>query len=418
MKKKERDYIRELSKKQLEAASLPIMEERRKKWTKLNNGEVSEPLVGVEYNGLADEIFPDCQCESPLARELEAQIRRNIIYHECVNDDRVIPAYVSVPVYNNMIPFNHHTEYTYAHLPGGGSSMGYSWKYRIEDLERDFHVLEKSVFTVDPGLKKSLRWKAEAEEIIGDILPARITFPSFYFCLAGVMCSLMGMENMMLAIYDYPELFHRAMSALTNDYMEYMDAIEENGAILPNNDNSPLNQGSWGFTESLPPAGEIKGKTGFGHVWGHTNSQETVDMGVEMYDEFFFSYMEKLTERFGLLSYGCCEPVDGIWARCLSRLSNLRKLSVSAWCDEEYIGECIRGKKIVYHRKPSAIYISVDPVFDEEAFGAHIAKTIKAAAGCPLEITFREELTLRNEPWRLRRAVEIVREQYVRYWKH
>ena len=136
-----------------------------------------------------------------------------------------------------------------------------------------------------------------------------------------------------------------------------------------------------------------------------------------MFDEFFFVYMEKISNRFGLLSYGCCEPVDVRWEKCLSRLKNLRKLSISPWCNEEYIAEKIRGKKIVYHRKPSPNFISVDAVFNEKAFTEHIAKSVKAARGCPLEITFREELTVRGEPERLTRAVEITREQIARHYR-
>jgi hypothetical protein len=71
----------------------------------------------------------------------------------------------------------------------------------------------------------------------------------------------------------------------------------------------------------------------------------------------------------------------------------------------------------VYHRKPSANYISVDSVFNENTFGEHIAKSVKAAAGCPLEVTFREELTVHGEPWRLTRAVEITREQFAQHYR-
>jgi len=136
-----------------------------------------------------------------------------------------------------------------------------------------------------------------------------------------------------------------------------------------------------------------------------------------MFEEFFFSYMEQITNRFGLLSYGCCEPVDEYWESSITRLTNMRKLSISPWCNEEYIAEQIRGRKIVYHRKPSPNYISVDAVFDDKAFANHIAKSVKAAAGCPLEVVFREELTLRGEPWRYKRAVDITREQFERYYK-
>jgi hypothetical protein len=253
------------------------------------------------------------------------------------------------------------------------------------------------------------------EEYLGGILPVKIHFPSFYFALGNVVLSFMGMQNMMLALYDYPELFHRLMNTLTEDYLRYMKEIENSGAILCNNNGSWLGQGSWGYTDDLPRIGTET--VSFADVWGYTNFQETVGMSPQMFDEFFFSYMEKITRRFGLLSYGCCEPVDGLWDQCLSRLSNLRKVSVSPWCKEEALAEKIRSKKIVYHRKPSANYVSVDSVFDENAFGEHIAKSVKAAAGCPLEITFREELTVRGEPQRLTRAVEITREQFARHYR-
>jgi len=428
--KTEREYIRNLAKRQLEIASLPVMAERERKWRKLNSGDPSaEPLVGVEWNGFREEIFPEFKCESDLGMNLEWQLQNNIVGYEFIGDDRVIPGFLHVPVRNGIIPFGLDIEKTIATDESGKRTFGYEIQYPVTDLERDFHLLGRSTFTVDAGLERAKREQAEYEDIVGDILPVKIQFHSFDFCLSYIMVSLMGMETMFFSMLDYPELFHRAMEMITGDYSEYMDAIEASGAILANNDVTHLNQGSWGFTDCLPsgmlgragreasdqPAGEIDGSMTFKDTWGFTCSQETVGLSDAMYDEFFFQYTESLSNRFGLLSYGCCEPVDGIWDRCLSRLKNLRKLSVSAWCDEEKLADSIRGKKIVYHRKPSANFIAVHDVFDEAAFAEHIAKSVTAARGCPLEITFREELTAKNQPQRIRRAVEITREQFARH---
>jgi len=412
MTAKERDHIRELAKRQVEIATLPVMEERRRKWYILNNGETSEPLVSIEYNGLRDQFFPKCVCESEFAQDIEQQFNTLFSYYQ-LNDDRVIPGYFSVPIRNDFVPFGINVELS-SHIE---ESMGYAFDYPIQDLERDIHLLKKSTATVDSGLKKAINRKAEIEAVIGDIMPVKIESHPFNVNLGYTFCTLMGMENMFVMMYDYPELFHKAMSQLTEDLLEFMDAIESQGAILPNNDGTHLFQGSFGYTNDLPSAGEIQGDVKFSDLWGYCNFQETTGMNPQMFDEFFFSYMKKITDRFGLLSYGCCEPVDGLWDLCLSRLKNLRKLSVSPWCNEEFIAERIRGKKIVYHRKPFANFISVDEVFDEETFSEHIAKSVKIAAGCPLEVTFREELTLRGEPWRLKRAVELVKEQFVEYWR-
>ena len=42
------------------------------------------------------------------------------------------------------------------------------------------------------------------------------------------------------------------------------------------------------------------------------DSQETVSISPDMYGEFIFPYYKKVAERYGLLSYGCCEPVDPV----------------------------------------------------------------------------------------------------------
>ena len=124
------------------------------------------------------------------------------------------------------------------------------------------------------------------------------------------------------------------------------------------------------------------------------DSQETVGISPDMFEEFIFPCYQKIASQFGLLSYGCCEPVHPIWERCLSKLPNLRKISISPWCDEEYMGEQLRGSHVIYHRKPSPNFLGVDEILDEDAFRAHIRRSLTAAAGCEMEITQRDVYTI------------------------
>ena len=57
-----------------------------------------------------------------------------------------------------------------------------------------------------------------------------------------------------------------------------------------------------------------------------------------MFGEFVYPYQDRLAKRFGLLSYGCCERVDALWEKYLSKWDHLRKLSVSPFNNEEQIG--------------------------------------------------------------------------------
>jgi hypothetical protein len=153
------------------------------------------------------------------------------------------------------------------------------------------------------------------------------------------------------------------------------------------------------------------------NLWGYTDSQETVSISPVMFDEFFFPYYLEVAKQFGLLSYGCCEPVHSFWEKSLSKLPNLRKISISPWCDEEYMGQILKGSNTIYHRKPSPNFVGVGKELDEEAYKKHILKTINCAKGCKLEFSFRDVYVLSGNPDKPRRAVQIARELLEENWK-
>ena len=193
--------------------------------------------------------------------------------------------------------------------------------------------------------------------------------------------------------------------------MPYYDLLEEQGVLLPTVSSEPLGQGTYCFTNDLPKQ-DIK-KTS--QIWGFMDSQETAGISPEMFETFIFPYYQKVFSRFGLLSYGCCEAVDPIWESCLSKVENLRKVSISPWCNEEYMGEQLRNRKIVYHRKPSPNFLGVGEQLDEEALRGHIRKTLKAAKGCALEFTQRDVYTIHHDLGKVKRYVEIVKEECERF---
>lgn len=136
-----------------------------------------------------------------------------------------------------------------------------------------------------------------------------------------------------------------------------------------------------------------------------------------MYEEFIFPCYQKIAGQYGLLSYGCCEPVDPIWESCISKLDNLRKVSISPWCNEEYMGERLAGSKIIFHRKPSPNILGLGTVLDEDALRAAMRKTLKAAQGCKLEITQRDVYTINHDVGKAKRYVDIIKEEIENHWK-
>ena len=147
------------------------------------------------------------------------------------------------------------------------------------------------------------------------------------------------------------------------------------------------------------------------------DSQETVGISPQMYEEFIFTCYQKISSQYGLLPYGYCEPVHSIWERCISKLENLRKVSISPWCDEAYMGEQLRGSRGIYNRKPSPNYLGVDRILNEDALRKHIRTTLRAAKDCKMEFTQRDVYTVHNDLNKARRYVEIIREENENEWQ-
>lgn len=405
---KDRALLRQLAKQQMEYANLPVMAERRQRWYDFNdNKRRVTPMVTFEPWTFYEDIRPALACETEEGRRIEEEIRKQIVVHELIGDDRVVPDFFLIENHAEFVPFG---------LPfnrqESEESVGYHVIPVIEDLEDDFSKLKKSTWTF--GTKEADAWKAQVEDVIGDILPVHVQTPPPYAVLTQWLLRYMSMETMMFSIYDYPELVHEMMDRLSNDYLEFLMDLEKNGMLTVNNHNLWLGQGTWAFTHELSAE---PGKVTLKDTWGFMDSQETVAISPDMFAEFFFPYYQRIGKKFGRLNYGCCEPVDPVWESCVSKLGNLCKVSVSPWADEEKMGEFLRGGRVVYHRKPSPNFIGADDVFDEEGFKAHILKTIRAAKGCRLEFSFRDIYTLKGDLGRPRRAVEMVHSLLEEHWE-
>ncbi len=408
----EREYLRDLARKVIEYSNLPVMEERKKQWYAHNQLQGSKPPIIMEWYTFVSDIMPVMKCESESTKAIEWQLVSHIMNHELIDDDKVMPSFF--PIHWQISNDRLGVEYSVQHAKdSAGRELGYHIDSPVKDITKDLGLLKHSQFSVDR--EGTFAWKAFVDETIGDILPTRIKNGSmdWFFCLTAVTVNLMSMENMFVAMIDHPDEFHQMMSFITDDSLAFAKWQEDENLLVLNNDNDYVGSGSYGFINELPVSDTYAktGKVTAKDLWCNFNSQESVGLSPSMYAEYIFPYYRKVADHFGLMYYGCCEPVHEIWDNCLSELTNLRKVSVSAWCDEEFIGDRLRGGKTIYSRKPSPNYIGVGETLDEKAFAEHISKTLQAAKGCPLEFIFRDIYILNGDQSKPARAVKIVREQ-------
>ena len=410
----DRQILRELAKKQVFYANQECNLKRREEWYRHNELQGERPLIHLEMGTFEQEILPErMQCSGDFARQIERTLYGNFLNQELFDDDRVTPDYYGMGYDSYFTLFGLPVKVEGARDAAGNASVGHHFIPQIQDLEEDWEKLGETQFGVNP--RASLERKAALEEIFGDILPVRLEGSCLYSVPTQMVVHLMSMETMMFSMYDYPELFKEMMRRIADDTLAYYRLLEKEGLILPTTGGGFLGQGSWCYNHTLPQ-GKAPGSYTAGDVWGFMDSQETVGISPEMFEEFIFPCYKKISESFGLISYGCCEPVDPVWDNCISKLANLRKVSISPWCNEEYMGERLRGSKIIFHRKPSPNYLGTGTTLDEEAFRSHIRKSLQAAKGCCMEITQRDVYTINKDVKKAKRYVDIIKEEIVNCW--
>ena len=139
-------------------------------------------------------------------------------------------------------------------------------------------------------------------------------------------------------------------------------------------------------------------------MWGFGESQETVGISPEMFEEFVFPYQIEILERFGLNCYGCCEPLDKRW-HIVEKLPRLRRVSVSPWADRRFMAERL-GNRYIFSMKPNPADLAM-PEFDEDRVRATVRQDLAAARGCVVEMIMKDTHTICNEPSRVTRWVQI-----------
>jgi hypothetical protein len=413
----ERKVLRELAARQAAYAALPVMAEREQMWFDLNDGRPgARPPVIIETWTFDRDFMPAdvYRCRSTLGRSIERQLLRNVRNHELIDDDKVIPATYDISWAVEIDEMG--VEIARERVRDAqGIETGYRFLHPITDLARDLDLLQPAVCRVDRD--RAAAWQAFLDDLLGDLLPVRVCTGTYgATMLTHRVVELMGMQAYLLAMVDTPDAVHCLMAYLRDNALRVMRWAEGQGLLRLNNGNQDSFGSSYNFTTALPAPGYEGGPARLCDMWGATNSQETVGISPAMFHEFCFPYYRDVCAPMGLLYYGCCEPAHPFWED-IRRLPHLKKVSISRWCDERFMGQALQGTEIVYSRKPDPNYLSVDERLNEEAWAAHIRETLAATRGVAVELIVRDVYTVHGNLGNARRAVAVARREIDEHYR-
>jgi len=415
MSKADLDVLRELARRKVEIANDPVNLERKRLWLEMHGGNCVRPMVLAECGGVLDKnvpFAPELACAGEWARNMEKALRQEIWVFEELQDDHVVEPFQNV---NWAVQCGDYGATPEVHRVEGDHLTARRWDAPISDIDRDFHLLHPRTFSVDRDA--TLGQKSRVEEVFGDILPVRVR-GSFWWTMGMTIraIDLIGLENLMLFMYDDPQGLHRLMRFLHDDHVAHAEWVEREGLLSLNNENDYVGSGGIGYVADLPGRriedGDCVKTT---DLWVLLESQETVGVGPEQFEEFVFPYQNDIAERFGLVYYGCCEPVHTRW-EVVRKLKNLRAVSVAPLCNQDFMAEAL-GRDYVFSRKPNPTLVSTSR-FDEDLIRQDFRATLTAAKRheCLLEIVMKDVHTLNEESDRLARWVRIAREEIARAW--
>ncbi len=393
--------LRELAIRVRDLCSRPEMEEKRLAWQRLNALKPARPLVLCIPEGAWPELVTpsSLHCQDKLFRGWESVLRQKIYTVEVIRDDTFLEPWFDVSWCINVGHYGFEVPYTYGEQRGS-----YHWEGPLKNLDLDIPKLHYRPLSVDRV--ETMRRVELANQIFGDVLPVRIRGGLWWTMgMTWEAAKLVGLENLMFYMCDQPANVHRLMQFLQAEHMHFINWFETEGLLRPNNSANYVGSGGMGITDALHPSEE---NTLLRDLWGFAESQETVGISPMMFEEFVLPYQKPLMDRFGLNYYGCCEGLEHRIDSVIRDIPRLRAVSVAPKANQRVLAEKLAGH-YVYYRKADPVPVCVN--FSESHIRQDVSNTLSFARGQPLALVLKDTHTVMNEPHRIIRWVEIVREE-------
>jgi hypothetical protein len=403
----ERAVLRKLAEEVAEIAASAEMEATRKLWKKHNMLENTRPLIFCDPENGWNEIITEAQmkCSGKLARRWEMDLRKEIFWGKAMGDDKPVESYFDVPY--TVSPDDWGVKAVYHKTDDQGS---YVWENPIKDYDRDLKKLHFPEFTI--------AWETThgclelAEELFGGLLTVRLK-GAWWWSLGVTLpgAALRGLSNIFYDFIDHPDEVKEFFSFLSRGLLNKIEYLEKNNLLSLNNDGTYVGSGGYGFTDELPQK-DFKGSVRLVDMWGFTESQETVNVSPDMYEEFIFPYEKPIMDRFGLNCYGCCEPLHSRWP-VVKRHHNLRRISCSAWVDIEKMAENL-SDHYIFSMKPNPATIA-EPVVNAGSIRRELRKHFELTRDCVVECLMKDNHTIGEKPENVVEWCRIAREEAERY---
>lgn len=402
--RKDRDVLKELARQVAEIAALPVQQETISLWKALNGLKPVRPMVMVDqipWHEMEVDGELALRTEDDFCRRIEARLRRTLYSWKHMRADMVVEAVLDVPKAIRSTGFGIETVEKRAVSDPRNSVVGH---YYVDQLKTDEDVqkIRKPEIVLDE--EATARAEETAREIFDGVLTVRMQGQPLMFAPWDIIVQWRGAESVLFDLADRPGFMHRIISRLTDAQISLLDQLEEKGLLASGQGTIHC---SGAYTDELPPTGSAPRHFRATDLWTCGMSQIFSAVSPAMHQEFELDYAVRWYSRFGLVYYGCCEPLHekiGI----IRGIPHVRKISMSPWVDVEKGTERI-GRDFVFSRKPSPALVAGE-TWKPDAVERDLRDTLERCArhGCPVEFILKDISTVRYQPRRLWEWADIA----------
>jgi hypothetical protein len=390
---KDRTILYELASKIAEIAALPVQQERIKLWK--NNNDLqkgSRPPVFIDqlpWHEIDRTEEMQLVCEDAFLRTIEHGMRAILYRWKHFQCDMVVRPFFELP----------------KSIEGLNYGMKILEETRAVDVENDivshayFDQLSTSAEVqalqadvIESDIKADEYRKNLLEEIFGQVLPVRLSGVQIHSGLWDRIAQMRSVTNILWDLVEKPELIEETVKKFVWLTMSTIDQCEELDLLDPMHTYIHC---TGAFTKDLPIETGLDRKANASDCWSFGMAQMFSTVSPAMHEEFEIDLVRPLYERFGLIYYGCCEPLhDRI--HIVRKIKNVRKISISPWANNTIAAEQI-GHDYVFSSKINPAYIATG--FDRESIEAQVKDVLAATerTGTPVELILKDVSTVEND---------------------
>lgn len=403
----DKKIIQTLAKQIAEIAALPIHNKRKQEWIDHNSLNPQRPMFMIDqicWNEINVNDELTLQCEDEFARRIENDLRRKLYKWKHIRDDNVIEAFIEIPKVING--GNYNLKISESTLATDDTNNVVSHQF-VDQLKTDEDIERLNSNPISYDAIQTEKNVAKAKELVGDILDVKTVGVTMHLGLWDHISMYRGVQEILFDIIDRPEFVHKTMRKFTDITLKNLDTFETLGLLEP---AQSIIHCSGGWTNELPKSGFDPEKPRACDTWSMGMAQMFSTVSPAMHDEFEIQYMKPVYERFGLINYGCCEPLDRK-IDMIKQVNNVRKISMSPWADQQRAAEQM-GSDYIFLRKPNPAFVAMD--MDEKEVRDDFEETLRICKenNAIPEFILKDISTVGYKPQNLWRWCEIAREVF------